>query len=328
MLSRSLCALILGAATALSSSVLAQNSRTSLFEVLKPLADAAREVPLGNSGRSWDSYVAQLGAGAGASYREMQERALDRLAAQLRPDTCSIRRERLAGKLADALRYIEHSHAIYASNRLAASGATDDPARRIFQDPYGHHSELHLDHATHEAILVFRGTQSRDDMMTNVGHFLGIEMPYYVWAADVANSVRAEYPGWNLVATGHSLGGALAMWAAIQVEGFEAVAFNPAGLSFKVWDTLDPYDQARATEQVSAFVAVTPTAVDPVSAMPIAGLTAIPGRVYAVPVDDQGDPQVRHSLPPLKTAMSSLYSSGAAGEGCDYDVGFIALPAM
>src|SRR3546814_20675192 len=88
--------------------------------------------------------------------------------------------------------------------------------------------------------------------------------------------------------------------------GVRAVAFNPSVLSFALWDAIDPSVQQRVPETIVAFVATTRMAVDPVSAMPLSGMSVIPGRVYAVPVDDRNDPKVRHSLPPLTKDRKSV----------------------
>src|SRR3546814_7929443 len=99
------------------------------------------------------------------------------------------------------------------------------------------------------------------------------------------------------------------MWAAESTPGVRAVAFNPSGLSFALWDAIDPSVQQRVPETIVAFVATTRMAVDPVSAMPLSGMSVIPGRVYAVPVDDRNDPKVRRSLPPLTKALQQVHAT-------------------
>src|SRR3546814_20398200 len=114
------------------------------------------------------------------------------------------------------------SQAIYASTHGLEMAAVGEAKRRISPDFHAFqagngafYAELHVE-ADRRAVLVFRGTRlaSRKDILTNVGPFLGAELPYYDWAAYIAASVRAEYPDWSFVATGHSRDGGLAMWAA------------------------------------------------------------------------------------------------------------------
>src|SRR3546814_13030047 len=100
------------------------------------------------------------------------------------------------------------------------------------------------------------------------------------------------------------------MWAAASTPGVRAVAFNPSGLSFALWDAIDPSVQQRVPDTIVAFVATKRMAVDPVSAMPHSGMSVIPGSVYAVPVDDRNDPTVRHSLPPLTNDHTQVQSTG------------------
>src|SRR3546814_15227067 len=115
------------------------------------------------------------------------------------------------------------------------------------------------------------------------------------------------------------------MWAAASTPGVRAVAFNPSGLSFALWDAIDPSVQQRVPETIVACVATTRMAVDPVSAMPLSGMSVIPGRVYAVPVDDRNEPKVRHRLPPLTKDLQPVRATGPGGHACDYDPGLVAI---
>src|SRR3546814_12096752 len=115
----------------------------------------------------------------------MHGRAMDRLIAARRPDTCPMRRERLDTAATDALRYIELRQAIYASTHGLQMAAVGEAKRQIFPDIHAFqagngafYADFH-DEADRRAVLVFRGTRlaSPQDTLTHVGPVPGAEMP-------------------------------------------------------------------------------------------------------------------------------------------------------
>src|SRR3546814_10114282 len=84
--------------------------------------------------QQWEGCRDDVLAGGEESYHRMQERAMDRLIAARRPDTCPMRRERPDTAATVALRYIELSQAIYASTPGLQMAAVGEATRRISPD--------------------------------------------------------------------------------------------------------------------------------------------------------------------------------------------------
>lgn len=74
-------------------------------------------------------------------------------------------------------------------------------------------------------VIAFRGTDSKQDWWS--GNILGAQ---YEQAAAVISAVREQYPNLPLTATGHSLGGGLALHVSMRFAGISAYAFNPSPL--------------------------------------------------------------------------------------------------
>lgn len=81
------------------------------------------------------------------------------------------------------------------------------------------------DGALQKVVIAFRGTDSERDWWT--GNILGEQ---YEHAAQIVRKVQAQYPSTPLVATGHSLGGGLALHISMRFAGISAYAFNPSPL--------------------------------------------------------------------------------------------------
>lgn len=314
----------------------AEDARQTLRDILNPVLRAARDTPPPSALRpvqeyNWKNYIRRMKEGATESYRDLQNRAMDKVIYAQRPDSCDIRRARLVAAAPAALRYLRMSEEVYASTagtRMAAEGLTEtflSDVRLGYQERQGeHYAELVLDDEQMTATLVFRGTRRRsiNDIVTDLAQFAGVDTAYYRWAAELAGKVRSDHSGYRIIATGHSLGGGLAIWSAMTTADVEAIAFNPAGIAPEFWAGANNADRDRALSAVTNFVAVTPLAVDPVAATSLAGLSVIPGRIYAIPVQDRGDPKVRHGIPALDSALLQIIASGGAGDACDYDIGF------
>ncbi|NQD36387.1 DUF2974 domain-containing protein [Permianibacter sp. IMCC34836] len=85
--------------------------------------------------------------------------------------------------------------------------------------------EQHRDGVIVKVVIAFRGTDSERDWWT--GNIIGEQ---YEQAAQIVRSVQQRYPGTALIATGHSLGGGLALHVSMRFAGVSAYAFNPSPL--------------------------------------------------------------------------------------------------
>lgn len=82
-------------------------------------------------------------------------------------------------------------------------------------------------------IIGFRGTVNAKDLVTDIGIIKGsTNDPRYREAVDIYNKVKAKYPELKIIATGHSLGGNLALYLN-SLYGIESESFNAGlGLGF------------------------------------------------------------------------------------------------
>lgn len=126
--------------------------------------------------------------------------------------------------------------AIYALLANNAYDHTDQPQFALPADwQLGHRAshgdlqyslfEQRADGAVQKVVLAFRGTDNQRDWWT--GNILADQ---YERAAQIVQTMRARYPGVVLVATGHSLGGGLALHVSMRFAGVSAYAFNPSPL--------------------------------------------------------------------------------------------------
>ncbi|MDR0380329.1 MAG: hypothetical protein LBI62_10400 [Candidatus Accumulibacter sp.] len=145
------------------------------------------------------------------------------------------------------------------------------------------YAEVHHDALPGTEVIIFRGTQLKNiqDLSTNLRQFVNIVPERYQWAAALAARVARDAPRTRILMTGHSLGGGLATYAALS-HGAEAVVFNPAGLSQGAQAVLPATALDAGKRQVVTFIARGGEALDPVSALSLAGESWVAGRRYLV----------------------------------------------
>ena len=82
-------------------------------------------------------------------------------------------------------------------------------------------------------IIGFRGTANVKDLITDIDIVKGTTNdPRYKQAIDIYNKVKSKYPNLNIIATGHSLGGNLALYLN-SLYGIQSESFNAGlGLGF------------------------------------------------------------------------------------------------
>lgn len=240
-----------------------------------------------------------------------------------RAGTCSQRRERLLHVLPDALRYGRYARDIYDHGGELKSDAPTTVALEDggtgFFDPQGQrYAEVHLDTARNEAIVVFRGTRLtvRGDISADALNAVGIETGYYRWASDLVARVVREHAGMRIVATGHSLGGGLVLYAVLRNPGVEGVAFDPAGLSWLTWLATSRADRARANAALTVVSARNSAHVEPLTALSLAHRTVLPGTLYFAEIDVLR-PLLLHSMTRLVSALERMSASGADGTACN-----------
>lgn len=88
-----------------------------------------------------------------------------------------------------------------------------------------------------EVTVVFPGTEDSDDFWTDLLQEFGFKPAAYKDAEEIARQIKYEYSDAHITFSGHSLGGALANYAA-HVANSDAVIFNPAKLHF--YNAVDP----------------------------------------------------------------------------------------
>jgi pimeloyl-ACP methyl ester carboxylesterase len=249
-----------------------------------------------------------------------------------REGTCRDRREHLLAVLPDALLFARYAHDIYEKNHEVEMHEAGETVRTLgdgrvaYFDPDGaRYAELHIDNGGRRAIVVFRGTRLgvRSDVATNVLNFVGIETAYYEWAAMLVADIARAHPGLEVIATGHSLGGGLALHAVLKNPGVQAFAFNPIGLSEAAWHATSRSERERVNASVTAISLRNFWSIEPVTALSLAGRSILPGHVFVLSANAIR-PAKLHTSTVMLEALERVSRERAAGSVCDGDLGVLA----
>lgn len=119
------------------------------------------------------------------------------------------------------------SNAIYTGEEVSGWSKVPDFDRR--DDKTGFHGAVYQSNDGKKIAVVFEGTTSPKDWRTDAAIAAALPTEQLDSAVVLAGDAAVRFKGKEIVVTGHSLGGALAQYAA-GVLGLEAYTFNAAGL--------------------------------------------------------------------------------------------------
>jgi hypothetical protein len=249
-----------------------------------------------------------------------------------RSGTCAERRAEIDAVLLDAVQLAQWDRDIYADgydDEMAASGARVmdiEPRRRAYRESVGRrYAEVRADPAGKRVVVVFRGTRIEvgSDILTDIASHIGLETAYYAWAADLVARVVRDHPGFEVVITGHSLGGGLALYAGLRNPGTHVMVFNAAGLSLATWAKTNAADRARINADAVVIVTRNNAEIEPVSALSFAGRSVLPGRI-AVIETDVADARALHGPAVVAHAVKQLAATSAGDKACDGNIAVLA----
>ena len=261
---------------------------------------------------------------------DVKTRAWQTYVSAPRTGTCADRRAFIVAALPDAVKFATWDRDIYQDGHdaeMEASGATVrdlGDGRVAYREPKGQrYAEVHIE--ARRVIVVFRGTRVAvgSDVLTDVASHIGLETGYYSWAADLVAKTVHDHPGVPVIATGQSLGGGLALYAALRNPGAHAVVFNPAGLSLVSWLKTSAADRNRMNADTVVFTTRNDLQIEPISALSFAGRSILPGHIVVV-ATDVVDERALHGPVTVAAAMERLAATNVGGSACDGDIGVIA----
>ncbi len=270
--------------------------------------------------------------GAKEKAREIDRDAMRVLESVPRAGSCAERRARIQAMLPEALRLARLARDIGETNqeaKLKAGGLStlDLGGGRTahYRSNGRRYAEVQVDQERRQAVVVFHGTRPRvkSDLTTDVLGFIGVETRYYRWAAELVAQVVREHEGFEVLATGHSLGGGLAVYAVLKNPGVKGFAFNPAGLALLTWAGTSAADRERTNAAVTVVSIRNARHIEPVTAISLAGRSVLPGRILVVEVDEPNTATL-HASKTVVAALERLAATQAGGEVCEGDLGVLA----
>src|SRR5262245_14276150 len=276
--------------------------------------------------------LGKLWQGIKEGSRKVQDEAIRIYKDTPRRGSCQERRTRILATLPDALRFARLAHSIYSSKhdaemRSAGLSRLDLGSGRTayFESSGRRYAEVHIDEARRWAIVVFRGTRPtvQSDVAANVTNFVGLPTGYYRWASDLVAQVVREHPGMQVIATGHSLGGGLAIFAVLRNPGVKGFGFNPAGLAKLTWAKASRAERARTNAALNVVSTRNEHYVEPVTAISLAGGSVLPGHILVLEANAL-QPVALHSAATVVAALEEVEESNAGGSVCDGDLGVLA----
>ena len=294
------------------------------------LALAPARASAEDASRPLDALV-KLWKGAKDEAREVDRNAMRAYQNAPRAGSCEDRRARILAMLPETLRMARLARDIGDKNheaKMRTGGlATLDLGgghTAHFQSNGRRYAEVQVDQERRKAVVIFRGTRLKvkSDLTTDVLGFIGIETRYYRWASALVAKVAREHPGFEVVATGHSLGGGLAIYAVLQNPGVKGYAFNPAGLALLTWTTTGAADRARTGAAVTVVAIRNARRIEPVTAISLAGRSVLPGRIFVVEADE-ANPVTLHDSTTVVAALEQVAATQADGEVCEGDLGVL-----
>src|SRR5262249_21147042 len=187
------------------------------------------------------------------------------------------------------------------------------------------YAEVRVDAARLEAIVIFRGARhlSGSDISAGAMGLVGIETSYYRWGSALVARVAREHPGMRVIATGHSLGGALVLYAVLHNPGVRGVAFNPVGVSRWTWLRTNRVERMRANAALTIVSTHNGNHIEPITALSLAHRSVLPGQLYFVESPASG-PLALHSITTLVAGLEQLAATEAGGLACEDVLGSLA----
>jgi hypothetical protein len=247
-----------------------------------------------------------------------------------RSGTCAERQDRLLQILPEALRLGRYARDVYAhGEELKASGLKIKDlgdGYTAYYEPNGQrYAEVRVDDAHREAIVIFRGARHLigSDVSAGVMGLVGIETSYYRWGSELVAQVAREHPGMHVIATGHSFGGGLVLYAVLHNPGVQGVAFNPVGLSWWTWLRTNRAERMRTNAALTVVATHNANHIEPITALSLAHRSVLPGQLYFIESQASG-PLALHSVTTLVAGLEQLVATEAGGLACEGVLGTLA----
>ncbi|MDR2624850.1 MAG: hypothetical protein LBC37_00780 [Zoogloeaceae bacterium] len=260
-------------------------------------------------------------------YARIQAKAQSRVEAELgAQEGCREYALAVEGRRAEYLLAARLSTAIYQRGKdepQTGEITRDGKKITVYFDPASEgYAEVHHEAIAHAKLIVFRGTRihSAKDLLINLQQFLPVVPERYFWAEELTARIAAENPASRLLLAGHSLGGGLAMYAAMR-QGQEGVVFNPAGFSKGAIRSLSlsPENWQAGSRKIVVFLTRSGKTLDPISALSLAGKTTLAGRRYLIDEENGLSPTQLHGMKRLVRHLSDTRKPIA---DCATDLGF------
>ncbi len=153
-----------------------------------------------------------------------------------------------------------------------------------------------------QVVVSFRGTENATDWVQNVASNFSVPSQYNQ-ALNLLREVQQQYPGQEIILTGHSLAGGMAAYSGILRE-VPAVVFNAAGTDGPQSAALGPDMTTTAQNIVQVNASCDPLTQNPLSRR-LAGQPWNPEATYIVPSEGSVWGLECHSMSNLRRTLES-----------------------
>lgn len=170
--------------------------------------------------------------------------------------------------------------------------------------------------------IAFTGTENFKDLQTDYNQFIGKKgVDQYEKANSIVKNLLIKYDNYQVILTGHSLGGAIATYVGL-IHDLEVVAFNSARLSGNSTNSIVIHNKDIETKDVGNIENVTQIRLmsDKISSPWITETSALFGKQFILP--SGSNLKIGHSIKGIIEELESIKDVDMTKKVCQSYYGY------